>query len=162
MQPPIVCPSFYELKFAYGCPLGCNYCYLQGTFQRIFRMIYGDKYVLGMHPPTLYSNMTVSRFENEIRRFSEEIKEQCLLNSGELADSLMFENDQWFGTSFSKFIIPLMEELQRHKVLFLTKIANVKNVVKIAESLEECTKLLESGFEYITEMDGVKIFRKRK
>jgi integrase len=31
-----------------------------------------------------------------------------------------------------------------------------------AKTIEEATKLVESGFEYVTEMDGVKLFRKRK
>jgi len=34
--------------------------------------------------------------------------------------------------------------------------------VRVAKTLEEATKLLEAGFEYVTEMDGFKIFRKRK
>jgi len=32
--------------------------------------------------------------------------------------------------------------------------------VKIAASLEEACKLLEVGFEYVTDMDGKKLFRK--
>ena len=35
-------------------------------------------------------------------------------------------------------------------------------IVKIAETLEEACKLLEVGFEYITDMDGKKLFKKRK
>ena len=31
-----------------------------------------------------------------------------------------------------------------------------------AKTIEEAQKLVESGFEYVTEMDGVKLFRKRK
>jgi integrase len=34
--------------------------------------------------------------------------------------------------------------------------------VKVAQSLEEACKLLEVGFEYVTDMDGAKLFRKRK
>ena len=34
--------------------------------------------------------------------------------------------------------------------------------VKVAETLTEACKLLESGFEYVTEMEGKKLFRKRK
>jgi integrase/recombinase XerD len=34
--------------------------------------------------------------------------------------------------------------------------------VKVAASLEEACKLLEVGFEYVCEMDGKKLFRKRK
>ena len=34
--------------------------------------------------------------------------------------------------------------------------------VKVADNIEECTKLLESGFEYITDYEDKKVFRKRK
>jgi integrase len=33
---------------------------------------------------------------------------------------------------------------------------------KVAQNVEEATELIENGFEYITEMDGLKLFRKRK
>jgi hypothetical protein len=33
---------------------------------------------------------------------------------------------------------------------------------KAAKDLTEATKLIENGFEYITEIDGTKLFRKRK
>ena len=32
----------------------------------------------------------------------------------------------------------------------------------IASTIEDAQKLVESGFEYVTEIDGVKLFRKRK
>ncbi len=35
-------------------------------------------------------------------------------------------------------------------------------VCKVAKTLEEATALIEASFEYVTEMDGVKLFRKRK
>jgi hypothetical protein len=34
--------------------------------------------------------------------------------------------------------------------------------VKIAENLDDACKLLEVGFEYVTDMEGKKLFRKRK
>jgi hypothetical protein len=34
--------------------------------------------------------------------------------------------------------------------------------VKVAYNLEEACKLLEAGFEYVTDIGGVKVFRKRK
>lgn len=34
--------------------------------------------------------------------------------------------------------------------------------VKAVGTLDEAVKLLEVGFEYVTYMDGVKLFRKRK
>ena len=35
-------------------------------------------------------------------------------------------------------------------------------VCKVAKTVEEASKLIESGFEYVTEVDCVKLFRKRK
>ncbi len=34
--------------------------------------------------------------------------------------------------------------------------------VRVANNLEETCELLEAGFEYVTDIDGCKIFRKRK
>ena len=33
---------------------------------------------------------------------------------------------------------------------------------KIAKTLEEASQLIEAGFDYVTEFDGYKLFRKRK
>ncbi len=35
-------------------------------------------------------------------------------------------------------------------------------ICKVAHNVEEATELIECGFEYVTEIDGVKLFRKRK
>jgi len=34
--------------------------------------------------------------------------------------------------------------------------------VRVAKSLDDACNLLEAGFEYVTDMDEVKLFRKRK
>ena len=34
--------------------------------------------------------------------------------------------------------------------------------IKTAETLDDACKLLEVGFEYVTDMEGKKLFRKRK
>jgi hypothetical protein len=34
--------------------------------------------------------------------------------------------------------------------------------VKVADTVEEACKLIETGFEYVTDIDGKKLFRKRK
>lgn len=34
--------------------------------------------------------------------------------------------------------------------------------VKVAKTLKEACELVEAGFEYVTDVDGNKIFRKRK
>ncbi|MEM3733292.1 MAG: hypothetical protein QXK81_07310 [Candidatus Bathyarchaeia archaeon] len=37
-----------------------------------------------------------------------------------------------------------------------------KWICKTASTIEEAKSLIEQGFEYITEMDGIKLFRKPK
>ena len=39
---------------------------------------------------------------------------------------------------------------------------NDEFTVKVAKTLKEACGLVEAGFGYVTEMDGAKIFRKRK
>ncbi len=49
--------------------------------------------------------------------------------------------------------------------LIYTHLVNFKAeeyTVRVAENLEEACKLVEAGFEYVTEMNGNKLFRKRK
>jgi integrase len=41
-------------------------------------------------------------------------------------------------------------------------LGNDEYTCKVAKTIEEATNLIENGFEYITEMDGIKLFRKRK
>jgi hypothetical protein len=40
--------------------------------------------------------------------------------------------------------------------------ADEKFTVRCAKSVKEASELIESGFEYVTEMDGFKLFKKRK
>jgi len=42
------------------------------------------------------------------------------------------------------------------------KTGNDEFHVKVVDTLEEACKLLEVGFGYVTDMDGKKLFRKRK
>ena len=44
----------------------------------------------------------------------------------------------------------------------LVNFASEEFTCKVAKTVDEATALIESGFEYVTEMDGVKLFRKRK
>lgn len=111
----VVCPHFVELKWAYGCPYDCAWCYLKGTFR------FQPK---GTSPVVKPYKKT----ESHTRKFLEEVKTPEILNAGEIADSLMHENDE---LPFSKFIIPIFETQELHKVLFLTKSSNVDNLLEI-------------------------------
>ncbi len=112
----IVCPHFLELKWAYGCPFDCAWCYLKGTFR--------------FHPTkTKPVFKDLSKIELHTRAFLEEVEKPEILNTGEIADSLMGES---LNTPFSKFIIPMFEKQNKHKVLFLTKSDNIKNLLEIS------------------------------
>jgi len=112
----VVCPHFLELKWAYGCPYDCAWCFLKGTLRLLStgtKPIVKDYCKIQKH--------LESFFENDGHSTE-------ALNTGELADSLMTENT---NKPFSRFIIPLFEEQEQHKILFLTKSNIIKNFVKI-------------------------------
>lgn len=111
----VICPHFLELKWAYGCPFDCSWCYLKGTFR--FRPE-------GIKPVV----KDLEKVKLHVQTFLDEVKEPEILNTGEIADSLMMENGV---NAFSKLIIPLFESQNRHKVLFVTKSNNIKNLLDI-------------------------------
>ncbi len=111
----VICPHFVELKWAYGCPFDCSWCYLKGTFRFKpdgLKPVIKDMNKVGLH----------------VKAFLDEVKEPEILNTGEIADSLMKENG---SNAFSKFIIPMFESQNKHKVLFVTKSNNIKNLLEI-------------------------------
>ncbi len=111
----VICPHFLELKWAYGCPFNCSWCYLKGTF----------RFLPTKTKPVIKD---YGKIELHTRRFLEELTTPEILNTGEIADSLMWEGS---NAPFSKFIIPIFEEQNRHKVLFVTKSDNIKHLLEI-------------------------------
>lgn len=114
----VVCPYFLELKWAYGCPFDCAWCFLKGTLRLLDTW---TKPVIKDY--SKIRNHLESFFRND--GYTKEI-----LNSGEIADSLMAEST---NKPFSRFIIPIFEEQDKHMVLFVTKSTNIKNLIKIKE-----------------------------
>lgn len=114
----VVCPHFLELKWAYGCPFDCAWCYLKGTFR--FRPE-GPR-------PTF---KPLEKIKSHVDAFLNEVDAREILNTGEIADSLMGEKGD---CPFSKFIISLFEKQRRHRVLFVTKSANIKHFLEIPAS----------------------------
>jgi spore photoproduct lyase len=111
----VVCPHFLELKWAYGCPFDCAWCYLKGTFR--FQPT-GTKPVL----------KPLSKMRAALGDFFKANIQAEVLNSGEIADSLMFENG---GEPFTKTAIPLFEGQDKHKILLVTKSTNIKNLLSM-------------------------------
>ena len=48
------------------------------------------------------------------------------------------------------------------KYIHLVNFKDDEWISKVARTLDEACKLIDAGFKYVTEMDGAKIFRKRK
>jgi spore photoproduct lyase len=162
----VVCPHFLELKWATGCPFNCAWCYLKGT--------------LRVNPwKTKPHIKKFDKIERHVQAFLDKV-DWCeeLLNTGELADSLMCEGN---SNPFSKFIISLFKEQERHKVLFLSKSKNIDNLLElepssqviisfslnadivakrfekgappVAERIEAASKLSEAGYEVRIRID---------
>ena len=112
----VVCPHFYELKWANGCNFNCAWCYLNGTYRFLNR---------GKKPYLKNINTTLAHLDY----FFNVVKNRSfLLNSGELSDSLLFEND---GAPLTKKIIPKFMKQKKHKLLILTKSNKVNNLLNL-------------------------------
>jgi spore photoproduct lyase len=110
----VVCPHFLELKWATGCPYDCAWCYLKGTLRFC---------PTGTRPNVKPFN----KVQQHVRAFLDGV--QCpeeLLNSGEIADSLMWERNE---LPFSKLILPLFRAQGKHKLLFVTKSNSVQHLL---------------------------------
>lgn len=97
----IACPHFWELRWAFGCPFECAYCYLQGTGR-------GNK-----NPKYRPINKVVKAI-NKSFKHEYFLHHPSIFNSGELSDSLMNPTNM-------KHIADLFETQNRHKLLLLTK-----------------------------------------
>ncbi len=98
MPSDIACGKFWELRWAYGCPLDCNYCYLRGTMKG------------KMKPSPLKSKHVL----NAIGEAFANIKTPSIFNTGELSDSLMYP-------TLMEKIVDRFEEQSKHKVALLSK-----------------------------------------
>lgn len=94
----IACGPFWEIRWAYGCPLNCSYCYLRGTMRGNMKQSY-------------------VKFE-EIKRCVNEAFEKIInpqiFNSGELCDSLM-------NPPLMDKITDLFDTQNKHKIFLLSK-----------------------------------------
>jgi len=113
----VICPHFLEIKWAYGCPYDCAWCYLKGTFR-----FHTGKILPGFKVKDL------DKVRLHVEEFLDKVDEPEILNTGEIADSLMYENAM---SPFSKFIVPMFEKQKKHKVLFVTKSDRIKNLLEI-------------------------------
>ena len=108
----VVCPHFFILAHANGCPYECQYCYLNLTLRH-----YPE--------PTVFSN--TGRMFQEVREWLLAEAKPAVLNCGELSDGLAWDD----STELSRNLVPLFAEQKRHKLLFLTKSTNIANLLEL-------------------------------
>ncbi|MFQ5892571.1 MAG: radical SAM protein, partial [Candidatus Methanofastidiosia archaeon] len=106
----IVCPHFWELRWAFGCPYDCAYCYLQGTGR-------------GRKNPRYRPQKKVITAIDKAFKHGYFLKHPSIFNSGELSDSLM-------NPTYMKQIVDFFETQNRHKLLLLTKSDRVEWLTK--------------------------------
>jgi spore photoproduct lyase len=158
----IVCPHFWELRWAFGCPFDCAYCYLQGTGR-------------GKKSPKYRPILGVIKAIDKAFRDDYFLKHPSIFNSGELSDSLMNPTNM-------KQIVDFFETQERHKLLLLTKSANVTwlsqktrkqtiasfsiNAAEVSQKwekkapppqqrIEAAKRLIESGYEVRIRIDPI-------
>jgi len=103
----IVCPHFFELNWGYGCRFDCAYCYLKGTLR-------------GNTDPRY---LPLKHILPCLKEAFKEISKPSIFNSGELTDSLNFPK-------VMERIVDEFETQDKHKLLLLTKSANVDFLLK--------------------------------
>jgi spore photoproduct lyase len=96
--PDIGCGMFWELRWAYGCPFDCSYCYLRGTMRG------------RMRPQFVRTELVLQALDEAFVN----IKVPVIFNSGELSDSLM-------SPQLMKPIVDKFEEQKKHKIYLLSK-----------------------------------------
>lgn len=112
----IVCPHFLELKWAYGCPYDCSWCYLKGTLRLL------PTWTRPKAKPAEKVRRHLEAFFNATREgYPAEV-----LNSGELADSLMFEGTD---KALTRNILPLFASQRKHSLLVVTKSDRVEGLL---------------------------------
>ncbi len=109
----VVCPHFIELKWANGCNFDCAWCYLNGTLR--FRPMKKKPYLKNKE-----------KIISHIKNYIQQNDYPSILNSGELSDSLLFENTD---DAISNFVIDLFKGQNKHKLLILTKSDNINGIL---------------------------------
>jgi integrase len=72
---------------------------------------------------------------------------------------------EYFRTKDISHVKEILGHVNINNTLVYTHLVNFASeefICKVAKTVEEASKLIESGFEYVIEVDGVKLFRKRK
>jgi integrase len=119
------------------------------------------------------------RFEDELEHFTRNYQKQrkriaIKLENPRLNEISLRTFRHWKATMEyvrTRDIIHVKEMLGHVNIKNTLKYIHLANAIaqrtdefvcKVAKTIEDATRLIEQGFEYVTEIDGVKLFKKRK
>lgn len=127
---------------------------------------YVGKYNLGLNDMIFATVKTMrGEFRNIKHRTAEKLQRPELLRISLYSFRHFFCTILYHKTKDILYVQRKMGHRNLKNTLIYTHLVNFKSdeyTVRVAETIEEACKLIEGGFEYVTEMDGNKIFRKRK
>jgi len=106
--PEIACGRFWELRWAFGCPFDCAYCYLRGTSRG------------SMKPRYIKIRYVLEALDEAFKG----ITEPSIFNSGELSDS-------WMNPKIMIQIVEKFETQHKHRLLTLTKFGSKSLMVSL-------------------------------
>lgn len=113
---------------------------------------------------------TATRYGKEYRQARNNLADK--LKQQQLKTIRLYDFRHYFATMLyakTKDLLYVKQQLGHKRIdttLIYTQLLNReeadKYTCKTATTLEQATQLIENGFEYVTELDDVKLFRKRK
>jgi integrase len=106
-----------------------------------------------------------SAFQRLRQRTATKLKRPELLKISMYSFRHFFATQLYYKTKDILLVKAQLGHKRLENTLIYTHLINFKDeefTVRTAISVDEACKLIESGFEYVTEMDGIKIFRKPK
>ncbi|MEW6354709.1 MAG: spore photoproduct lyase family protein [Planctomycetota bacterium] len=109
--PGIVCPHFYILSHANGCPFSCDYCYLRLTLRYVERL-------------EVFTNLDDLR--REMAAFLSSMI-PAVVSCGSLSDGLAFDHIN----GLSRLLVPMFARQDRHTLIFVTKSLNIGNLLDL-------------------------------
>lgn len=139
---------------------------------RIFRISQKLLDMLSCLPKTstyVFGNYSIRGFARSFQRSRKRLAEK--LGNPRLLQITFHTFRHWKATmeyAKTKDILHVMRVLGHKNIkntLVYTQLVNLNDdeyVCKTARTVEEASSLIEAGFEYVTDVEGVKLFRKRK
>ena len=109
--PGIICPHFYILSHANGCPYACQYCYLHLTLRHT-------------REPVVFTNL--ADLQAELNEFLSSMI-PTVTNCGALSDGLAWDD----LTRFSRTVVPIYARQSTHTLVFVTKSTNIGNLLEM-------------------------------